>query len=218
MEEVPNIDFAQVDAVAHALEPTLRYTVAVTALASANTPRLIAPLVKRCEGVLSDDGNISFVLKSRESLLKMIATIGAPRVINAMGVLMESINERVREALPKEPFRTKEESDYDFVRQRGMALWSGVYSRQAEKLEKKLGGWYPDLIEVIQADLYGRLLSNTKVLDAKSTELCTIGALAPIDVPSQLKSHVLGAGRFGATPEEIEGARALAELMATAKK
>ncbi|KAJ2358830.1 hypothetical protein GGF43_000547 [Coemansia sp. RSA 2618] len=99
------------------------------------------------------------------------------------------------------------------MHQRGMELWKGVYSKQADKLESKIGGWYPDLIEVIQTDLYGRFLSDCRILDAKSTELCTIGALLPTDVPSQLKSHVLGAGRLGASSDEINSAKTLAEIV-----
>ncbi|KAJ1952985.1 hypothetical protein GGI12_006114 [Dipsacomyces acuminosporus] len=148
------LDFAQIDSAGHALEPELRYAVVATALASANIPNTIASLVRHCESTLSHEDNASFVLKSRESLLKMISTIGAPRVINAIGVLIESTSDRVRESLPKGSLRTKENSGYEAVRQRGLSLWRGVYSKQADKLEKKLGDWYPDLIEVIQQGKY----------------------------------------------------------------
>ncbi|KAJ1718480.1 hypothetical protein LPJ61_006610, partial [Coemansia biformis] len=102
---------------------------------------------------------------------------------------------------------------YEETRQRGMELWRRVYGSQSDRLEAKIGGWCPDLIEVIQTDLYGRLLSDCRVLDARSTELCTICALVPIDVPAQLKSHVLGAGRLGASPEAIAAATAIAQAV-----
>ncbi|KAJ2722122.1 hypothetical protein GGI07_003506 [Coemansia sp. Benny D115] len=143
----------------------------------------------------------------------MIATIGAPRVINGTAALMDSVSLHIKQMLPENAIRTREEYDYDETRKRGLELWRAVYSKQADKLETKIGSWCPDLIEVIQTDLYGRLLSDSRILDAKSTELCTIGALMPINVPSQLKSHVLGAGRLGATPEEISAASALTEII-----
>ncbi|KAI9502145.1 hypothetical protein BX070DRAFT_235814 [Coemansia spiralis] len=202
------------DNVSRALEPTLRYTIAATAMASANKPHLIVHLVSYCKEVLSEHQMVSFVAKARESLLKMISTIGAPRVINGTAALMDAIDDRIKEQLPKQVQRSRDEYNYDDIHKRGLSLWNIVYSKQAEKLESKIGGWYPDLIEIIQTDLYGRLLSDCRILDAKSTELCTIGALVPIDVPFQLKSHVLGAGRLGASPEDIGSARVLAQVIA----
>ncbi|KAJ1938097.1 hypothetical protein GGF37_004939, partial [Kickxella alabastrina] len=158
---------------------------------------------------MSAADTLEFAAKAREALVKMISTIGAPRVINGTAQLMDTLDKNTRDLLPQQSQRTH--CDYDTVRQRGIDLWRGVYSRQADKLEEKIGAWNPDLIEFIQTDLYGRLLSDCRILDAKSTELCAIAALVPIDVPSQLKSHVLGAGRLGASEAEIDAASALAE-------
>ncbi|KAJ1666139.1 hypothetical protein IW140_001833 [Coemansia sp. RSA 1813] len=214
--DAPQFDYVTgLDVAGSALDPVLRYTLAVTAMSSANKPHLVAILAKHCEQeALSNQQMIEFVSMARESLLKMISTIGAPRVINGVASLMDAVSSGVKDVLPKKALRKREEYDYDAVNQRGLEMWNGVYSKQAEKLENKLRDWYPDLIEVIQTDLYGRLLSECRVLDAKSTELCTIAALVPIDVPAQLKSHVLGAGRMGASTDEIESANALARLIA----
>ncbi|KAJ2394568.1 hypothetical protein GGI23_004636 [Coemansia sp. RSA 2559] len=213
--EDPSEFIKDLDAAGSAFDPVLRYTLAATAMSSANKPHLITVLTKQCEdNVLSSQQMIEFVSMARESLLKMISTIGAPRVINGIASLMEAVSSGVKDALPKKALRTRDDYDYDTVRQRGLELWNGIYSKQAEKLERKLGDWYPDLIEVIQTDLYGRLLSECRVLDAKSTELCTIAALVPIDVPDQLKSHILGAGRMGASANEIESANAISRLIA----
>ncbi|KAJ2496330.1 Lyso-phosphatidylcholine acyltransferase [Coemansia sp. RSA 1972] len=143
----------------------------------------------------------------------MVTTIGTPRIINSTAALMDAVPETIKEKLPKTSLRCKDEYDYDVIRQRGIDMWKSVYSKQAEKLEGKIGSWYPDLLEVIQTDLYGRILSDCRILDAKSTELCTIGALFPSNVPAQLKSHVLGAGRHGASSDEIEAAKAIAQLV-----
>ncbi|KAJ2806851.1 Lyso-phosphatidylcholine acyltransferase [Coemansia guatemalensis] len=203
----------KLDSVGSAIGPPLRYAIAVTAMASANVPGHISALTKHCNLALSKDELYRYTELSRESLLKMIATIGAPRVINGTAALMDVLDESVKKMLPTLCRRNREENNYETVHQRGMELWRGVYSKQADKLESKIHAWYPDLIEVIQIDLYGRLLSDTRVLDEKSTELCTIGSLIPINVPAQLKSHVLGAGRLGATDDEIAAATALAETV-----
>ncbi|KAJ2607476.1 hypothetical protein H4S08_004816, partial [Coemansia sp. RSA 1365] len=201
------------DTVGAAIKRPLRYAIAVTAMASANVPGHISALTKHCNGVLSRDELFQYTELSRESLLKMVATIGAPRVINGTAALMETLDESIRKTLPELSRRNKDEYNYETVHQRGVDLWRGVYSKQADKLESKIHAWYPDLIEVIQTDLYGRLLSDSRILDEKSTELCTIGSLIPINVPAQLKSHVLGAGRLGASADEIAAATALAETV-----
>ncbi|KAJ1722034.1 hypothetical protein LPJ53_003502 [Coemansia erecta] len=212
--EVPScFDYIQLDSVGQALRPELRYTVAVTAMASANKPSLISPLVCHCVASLSDAEFYKFVTTARESLLKMVATVGAPRIINATAALMDAVPEEVASTLPRHSNRSKSEYNYDAIRSRGEDLWRSVYSRQAEKLEQKIGNWYPDLIEVIKTDLYGRLLSNCTILGACETELCTIAALSPIDVPAQLKSHVLGAGRLGVSQDEISAAIAIADMV-----
>ncbi|KAJ2784385.1 hypothetical protein GGI15_002280 [Coemansia interrupta] len=212
--EVPRcFDYIRLDSIGQALQPGLRYTVAVTAMASANKPSLISSLVNHCVASLSDAEFYRFVTTARESLLKMVATVGAPRIINATAALMDAVPEDVANALPRHSGRSKSEYDYDTIRSRGEDLWRSVYSKQAEKLEQKIGSWYPDLIDVIKTDLYGRLLSNCTILDARETELCTIAALSPINVPAQLKSHVLGAGRLGASRDEISAAIAIADMV-----
>ncbi|KAJ2081307.1 hypothetical protein H4R24_002426 [Coemansia sp. RSA 988] len=203
----------KLDSVGASIGPPLRYAITVTAMASANIPGHISALTNHCNHTLSRDELYQYTELSRESLLKMIATIGAPRVINATAALMEALDESVKKMLPTLSRRSRDEYNYETVHQRGMELWRSVYSKQADKLESKIHAWYPDLIEVIQTDLYGRFLSDTRVLDEKSTELCTIGSLIPINVPAQLKSHVLGAGRLGASDDEIAAATALAETV-----
>ncbi|KAJ1642966.1 hypothetical protein LPJ64_005210 [Coemansia asiatica] len=208
----------QIDSVSQHLQTSLRYTVTVTAMASSNKPALISLMVRHCQKTLSDSDFLTFVSTARESLLKMIATIGAPLVINATAALMDSVPQSIADQLPKSPSRTKDEYIYSDIRSRGESLWCSVYSKQAEKLEQKIGNWYPDLIEVIKTDLYGRLLSDCRILDARSTEICTIAALAPIDVPAQLKSHVLGAGRLGATNDEIDATLEIARVVMSLQK
>ncbi|KAJ2697119.1 hypothetical protein FB645_006012 [Coemansia sp. IMI 203386] len=202
-----------IDSIGQGLQAPLRYTIATTAMASSNKPALVPLVVSHGQRVLSEEDFLVFVSTARESLLKMVATIGAPRVINATAALMDSVPQSTADMLPKHSGRSKDEYIYSDIRSRGESLWRSVYSRQADKLEQKIGNWYPDLIEVIKTDLYGRLLSDCRILDAKSTELCTIAALVPIDVPAQLKSHVLGAGRLGASQEEIDAAHAIAQLI-----
>ncbi|KAJ1956049.1 hypothetical protein EC988_001543, partial [Linderina pennispora] len=206
------MEFTKLDSIAQTLQPVIRYVVAVTALASANHPTTIDSLVRYCKAQLTEDEMTEFVAKSRESLVKMISTMGAPRVINATGSLMNAVGEDIASKLLPVPIRSKENATYDEIRERGLQLWNVIYGAQANKLENKLKNMYPDLAEVIQVDIYGRLLSNTDVLTTKETELCTIASLVPMDVPAQLKSHTLGAGRVGASADEVEAVVNSSEL------
>ncbi|KAJ2772985.1 hypothetical protein IWQ57_001518 [Coemansia nantahalensis] len=189
----------------------LRYTLAVTALAAANAPQLIAEVTAHCCAELPHADAVRFVEMAREALVKMVSTIGAPRAINGAAALAEATDAAVRTALPTDSRRCGAEYRYEAMRRRGRELWRDVYGSQADRLQAQIGAWSPDLIEVIQTDLYGRLLSDCRVLDAKTTELCAICSLVPLDVPAQLKSHVRGAGLLGAASDEIAAAAAIAE-------
>lgn len=208
----------QLEQIGSSIPKVLRYVVVVTAMTSANKPHLIPQIVAHCEETLDEPDILLFLTQARESLVKMISTIGAPRVINGTAALVDSISRsEIREKLSQQPQLRQSTDSQEKLLQRGLSLWNKVYARQADKLETKIGQWNPDLVHVIQSDLYGHLLSEERILDARSTELCTIAALVPIQVPSQLKSHLLGAARLGAQPQEIDAAKDLAEYILTFK-
>ena len=55
--------------------------------------------------------------------------------------------------------------------------------------------------------MYGYVLSNTSVLDAKESSFVLLAALIPQDVNPQLKGHLKGAINNGATIEEVRAVR-----------
>ena len=63
--------------------------------------------------------------------------------------------------------------------------------------------YHPDLAEWVVVDGYGKVLSRP-ILSPRERELLIVAVLAAIDVPLQLRSHVEGARRVGATEEEIQ--------------
>ncbi|KAJ2711720.1 hypothetical protein H4R19_003110 [Coemansia spiralis] len=203
----------RIEAAGGPFDAPLRFTLAVTAMAAANAPGLIAKVVSHCCAELPHADAVRFVEMAREALVKIVSTIGAPRAINGAAALADAADAAVREALPTDSRRCGAEYQYDAMRDRGLELWRSIYGSQADRLQERIGAWNPDLLEVIQTDLYGRLLSDCRVLDAKCTELCAICSLVPLDVPAQLKSHVRGAGFLGATPDEIATATAIAKAV-----
>lgn len=94
------------------------------------------------------------------------------------------------------------------VRRRGEALCRRIYGEVYGKMIARMRGFHPDLAAWILEDGYGKVLSRP-VLTVVERELLIVAVLATLDVPAQLKSHVLGAGRVGATRAQIDAMLAL---------
>ncbi|KAJ1941451.1 hypothetical protein FBU59_003496 [Linderina macrospora] len=205
------------DSEAAALDDSIRSLVAISTLASANRPSAIAQIAQRRLdqlGHLSD--KVHYVQQTRESILKMTSIMGTPKGINALSSLMSQINKdtEITGALSElPPLRSRDSFDYDQIRARGEQLFRDIYDRHAPRVVGSLSAMYPDLAEVILVDSYGHLLAETRYLSGMETELCAIGSLIPQDVPSQLKSHCIGAGRLGASEEMVQAALRLAKLV-----
>ncbi|KAJ1860654.1 hypothetical protein H4R99_007840 [Coemansia sp. RSA 1722] len=193
--------------------------VAISALSSSNHTADVASIARRRIGQLTQPPDQAyFVQQTRESIMKMTAIIGMPRTINALTSLMSIVDSgsELSSELSKLPSpRSSTAYNYDQIRNRGKQLFASVYDRHADVVEGKLRALYPDLAEVIIADAFGRLLSETRYLNGCETELCAIGSLVPQNVPAQLKSHCIGAKRLGASEEMIQAALRLAKAVFT---
>jgi alkylhydroperoxidase/carboxymuconolactone decarboxylase family protein YurZ len=53
-------------------------------------------------------------------------------------------------------------------------------------------------------DIYGKLLSNFSLLSFEETELIVITSLLALNVPPQLKSHLIGAKNAGISKELLD--------------
>ncbi|KAJ2697983.1 hypothetical protein H4218_003601 [Coemansia sp. IMI 209128] len=207
------------DSEAQALDDNVRHLVAISAMASANRTSSIASVARRrLDQLVQTSEKAVFIQQSREAILKMSCLMGTPKSINALTSLMSLVgsDSDLAQELAKVPaLRSQENYGYNQMRARGQDLFDGIYGRHAVTVEGKLRGLYPDLAEVVMVDCYGRLLGETRYLDGRDTELCAIGSLVPQDVPSQLKSHCLGAARMGATEDMVQAALRLAKLICT---
>ncbi|KAJ2893107.1 hypothetical protein IWW38_002974 [Coemansia aciculifera] len=207
------------DTEAQALDDNVRHLVAISAMASANRTSSIAAVAqRRLDQLAQTSEKAHFIQQTREAILKMSCLMGTPKSINALTSLMALVGpgSDLAQELTKIPsLRSQANYNYDQMRARGRELFDGIYGRHASTVEGKLRALYPDLAEVVMVDCYGRLLGETRYLDGRDTELCAIGSLVPLDVPSQLKSHCLGAARMGATEEMVQAALQLAKLICT---
>ncbi|KAI8049745.1 AhpD-like protein, partial [Syncephalis plumigaleata] len=124
------------------------------------------------------------------------------------------VDRDVLDALPTTPHRVA--TDFKQVeawRERGLKFFNDVYAHHSEKLINNLNNAYPDLIEVILQDMYGKILSDNHLLDPVESELLAIGVLHSMQVPNQLRGHVKGATNVGATEEQVHALLALARAI-----
>ncbi|KAH3666987.1 hypothetical protein WICMUC_005334 [Wickerhamomyces mucosus] len=161
---------------------------------------------------LSKENNFKLQLQLtecfREGLLKSIALVGLPKVINSMILLKSVTPEPLRLTTPNRDFAI--ESDLD-IRKRGEDYWNKIYKgKLASRISNQLNQAHPDLWGYTLNHVYAPLLSFSKILSPKNSSLLIISCLIPQDVNPQLKGHYKGALNNGCTPEEINQARDLA--------
>ena len=72
-------------------------------------------------------------------------------------------------------------------------------------IQANIAALHPDLAEWMVVEGYGKVLSRPQ-LDARERELAVLGILAADAQERQLESHVRGALRVGATPDEARAA------------
>jgi 4-carboxymuconolactone decarboxylase len=105
----------------------------------------------------------------------------------------------------------------------GAALFGRVYGGNAERVRVQLRAAAPDLERAVLEDAYGRILSRG-ALDARTRELMAVCALAVLDLPRQLRSHIRGALACGASLRAVTESITLATALgaeagaATAKR
>ncbi len=92
-----------------------------------------------------------------------------------------------------------DQSRYD----RGKAILVDTYGQSiADQALRKLHALSPALERHIVEFVYGDMAAES-VLDRKTRILCNIAALTVLGRPEQLRIHIQGAMRAGATEEEI---------------
>lgn len=73
---------------------------------------------------------------------------------------------------------------------------------------------YPDLAQTALFHLYGPILGETTVLNAKETSLVTCAALMIQNQPLQLTGHYYGALHNGATNDDVLRVQSIVEALA----
>jgi len=127
-----------------------------------------------------------------EATLQVFLFAGYPRTI----VAFQALRSVTSEPAPSEA------AGEDFER-RGRATFEKVYGRHTGTVLAMLEGLHPDFARYVLHDAYGQVLGRP-FLPLVERELLAVTMLAALGLPEQLKAHVRGAERAGASREQIE--------------
>ncbi|WP_374014088.1 carboxymuconolactone decarboxylase family protein [Pseudoxanthomonas koreensis] len=166
------------------------------AMATSDMPGLESALSRGLDAGLS-------VSESREILVQLYAYVGFPRSLNALGTLMNVVEERrqrgIQDAAGREPGRAVPT---------GEALLAAGKANQTRiagaPVEGPVMDFAPVINQFLQAHLFGDIFERDN-LDWKSRELATVGALAAMPgVEAQLRSHMRASLRVGLSAGQLQ--------------
>jgi alkylhydroperoxidase/carboxymuconolactone decarboxylase family protein YurZ len=96
---------------------------------------------------------------------------------------------------------------------RGLSLFQQIYAHHTSRILTAMSNSYPDLAYTAIHHIYGGVLSETTILNARETSLIAVAGLIPLDCPSQLKGHLGGARNNGATEEDLRRVTELVKVV-----
>lgn len=100
---------------------------------------------------------------------------------------------------------------------RGAEACGRVYGESYPTLLLNLRGLHPAVEPLVLVDAYGKILARPG-LDLQRRELCTLAAIATLEAPRQLRSHLYGARNVGWTNEQIDLVLTLVEEQVDASR
>ncbi len=136
----------------------------------------------------------------REVVLQTYLFAGYPRAINALFALRQAATPERYGATPREVDPAERRTDHA---KRGEDLARIVYGDHYSDLRRNIAALHPDLDRWMVEEGYGRVLGRPG-LDARIRELAALTSLIVLDVPRQIRSHLLGARHVGASDGAIE--------------
>jgi alkylhydroperoxidase/carboxymuconolactone decarboxylase family protein YurZ len=144
---------------------------------------------------------------AEECALMLMLYAGYPAALEGLRVLNAAWPGRAR--------RSREGGPVQW-RSRGVGLCRRVYGPAYAKLVPAVRALHPDLATWMIEHGYGRVLARAGA-NTVTRELVTIASLASLGWERQLVSHVLGAVRVGASPEQVLAALELGAERADAR-
>ncbi|KAI8144540.1 AhpD-like protein [Fennellomyces sp. T-0311] len=191
------------------------YILTAVVLSTMNKAQDIPTVYKTVEqSVPEKEDQVQVMMRLREGIFKTFAIVGYPRVINSLAALQGAAPSEILAKLPTQPIRS-ESSWQDIVqeRERGNQLFDAIYERHSSRVRQHMHTAYPDLAQTAINQLYGPILSETSIINAKETSLIMVAGLLAQDVPAQLRGHRYGALHQGATQQDLTRVEKLVDLL-----
>jgi 4-carboxymuconolactone decarboxylase len=130
---------------------------------------------------------------AEEVILQSYLFLGYPAALRMMA------DWRVQTGRPAPDEGASDESEWPA---RGERVCATVYGGQYDRLRRNIAALHPDVERWMLVEGYGKVLGRTG-LSLRVRELCIIVLLMAQTAPTQLYSHLRGAGNAGATREDI---------------
>ncbi len=138
-----------------------------------------------------------------EVILQSFLFSGFPRAINALHTMKETLIELDPNYRGEFCFIEHENDVMEGYAERGRKLFEFIYQDNANLVIEKIASTHPQFIEWILTDAYGKVFSRP-FCPLILKELCVIAQIIVLNLPRQLSSHLKGALRAGAVPDDIE--------------
>ena len=158
----------------------------------------------------NSDVRMSALRKLREAFLKASPLVGFPRSIKGLSILRKAITELAPPEVNSSLARDKSLRDLVSLEDRqtrGKEFFSRIYSQHTDRVLQNLndssGG---DLGEFAINCIYGDLVAETSILDAKETGLLEFTCCLTLGAANQTKGHMFGAHNLGNNGQEIDSA------------
>jgi 4-carboxymuconolactone decarboxylase len=157
--------------------------------------------VERLEVLLQAQDRVAPSL-IREALLLLVPFAGVPRSLDALQVFARR-HPGASAHLEAPSVGRETGSDARAVfRVRGEQLFARVYGPHLERVSGTLRALDPELLDWVLEDAYGKVLARG-FLPPSEVECLAVVLLAAQGLTRQLKGHVAGALRCGASPDDV---------------
>jgi len=183
------------------------YLVAAVGFSASNRPEAVAQIFTHAiQDVQEHDERLKIARKIRDGLLKSAMISGFPRVINALV--------KMKEVTPTELLDTELQrdatlslQDYEKI---GEQMFTKTYGSTAANTQALLDSAYPDLGYFSKVMAYGFLYQFNRHSSDVEFSYIMLASLIAIDAPLQVRWHLDGARRNGASDEQVRAVRAMA--------
>ncbi|KAG2237549.1 hypothetical protein INT48_005585 [Thamnidium elegans] len=172
-------------------------------LSACNHPHGVPIVVnKYLQQIETVEDQVKWIEYTRNAIVKSSVLSGIPRAINSQTALYNSLPELHRSLLRKSPTLNQTEN---YWKSRGSKLLQAVYGEEFDNAGYILNNASSDLWNLIE-QAYGNVFAETTYLGYIETELDVIVTLVQMNTLPQLKNHLKGAIRVGATEKQVKAA------------